>query len=180
MHPERCERDCESRQQRPPSFRSRYRWRGSEDQHLGDRTRIRAQRKSAVINMNGSSFGTGPSCSVTEGGTPPNSVLVDSFTPGSLAVNARTHQAFITGLGDAPSGGAGNRVGLMSLPKKRVVQLKASMIKYVQSSIPNDPDGAVFKAQGFLTPPLSTRAITSDTWPTAVLFAIRSPWSKSI
>ena len=130
--------------------------------------------------MNGSSFGTGPSCSVTEGGTPPNSVLVDSFTPGSLAVNARTHQAFITGLGDAPSGGAGNRVGLMSLPKKRVVQLKASMIKYVQSSIPNDPDGAVFKAQGFLTPPLSTRAITSDTWPTAVLFAIRSTWSKSI
>jgi len=104
--------------------------------------------KVPVINLNGSKFGSGPGCAVTEAGKKANSVLLNLFTAGSLAVNSTRHQAFVIAL-QGKTNGPGDEVGLIMLPKKPVVQLTTSMLKTVRSFLPSDPDGGTFLAQGF-------------------------------
>ncbi len=99
---------------------------------------------SLIANLNGSSFtGTPPSCSLQEGGTPPNSVTIDLGADDSgVAVNPATHQAFMTGEGTPD-------VALVSLPKKTVTQIDSSMVSAVTSTLPNTPDGNSFEAEAF-------------------------------
>jgi hypothetical protein len=97
-----------------------------------------------VINLNGSSFSpsSGTPCSLNEGGTTPNSVLVSSL-PGSTAgsaVDPVSHQAFL--IEDAAPG-----VTLLQLPSSPVAQLTSVATPQI-SSIPNDPTGATWATQG--------------------------------
>ena len=99
-----------------------------------------------VINLNGSSIVTNPSpppaCTIQEGGTPPNSVLLTSLpdsTAGS-AVNSVTHQAFLI-----EDGGPG--VTLAQLPPAPVTQLTSIPTPSI-GSIPNDPNGSGWDTQG--------------------------------
>jgi hypothetical protein len=102
----------------------------------------------SVINLTGATSDDGPSldCFVTEGGTLPNSVNFDTGAeaPGmpGVAVNPVTHQAFLTAQ-------AGNQIALLSLPRKPVTQLTASMLAAVNGTIPNDPNGNVFLPANF-------------------------------
>ena len=98
----------------------------------------------SVINLNGSSFNpnAGTPCTLDEGGTPPNSVLVDglpSETAGS-AINPQTHQAFLIEDGS-------NGITLLQLPKKAVAQL-TKLPAPITSTIPNDPSGVFWSTQG--------------------------------
>ncbi len=97
-----------------------------------------------VVNLNGSSFsGTKSPCTLNEGGTPPNSVtesLGGTVEVPGVAVNAVTHQAFMTGI---------SNVGLISLPKNAVAQIDSSMVTTVTSTLPDTPDGNSFDAQVF-------------------------------
>ena len=102
----------------------------------------------SVINLNGAAFGADEplDCFLNEGGTPPNSANFDTGAaalgmPG-VAINPVTHQAFMTAQG-------GNQIALLSLPKKPVTQLSASMLSSVSSTIPNGPDGLPFEPANF-------------------------------
>ena len=103
--------------------------------------------QATVINLNGSAFDeTVTPCMLNEGGTPPNSVNIDTGTgqemPG-VAVNPATHQAFLTEI-DGPA------IALLGLPSSPVTQLSSGMVTALAvSSIPNDPNDNVFEAQGF-------------------------------
>jgi hypothetical protein len=97
-----------------------------------------------VINLHGSSFSpsSGTPCSLNEGGTAPNSVLVSSL-PGATAgsaVDPVSHQAFL--IEDAAPG-----VTLLQLPSSPVAQLTSVATPQI-SSIPNDPTGATWATQG--------------------------------
>ncbi len=100
-----------------------------------------------VINLNGSSFNEAVSpCMLNEAGTPPNSVNIDTLTgvamPG-VAVNPITHQAFLTQID-------GSAIALLGLPSSPVAQLSSGMVTAIaKSTIPNDPNGNSFIAQGF-------------------------------
>ncbi len=91
----------------------------------------------SVLNLNGSAFNpaSGTPCTLNEGGTPPNSVLVSglpSETAGS-AVNGKTHQAFL--IEDSSNG-----VTLIQLPTASVTQLTSGNLGTpVISTIPGDP-----------------------------------------
>lgn len=94
-----------------------------------------------VINLNGSSLsGTGTSsCTVNEGGTPPNSVRMTNVLPSDsdvsgVAIDSGSHQAFITGED-------GSDIGLISLPSAKVTQLDSGMLSEVTATLPNDPYG---------------------------------------
>jgi hypothetical protein len=98
-----------------------------------------------VINLNGSSFapGSGTPCTLTEGGTPPNSVLVTglpSSTAGS-AVDPDNHWAFLISDGE-------NGMALLTLPTTPVAQLTGGNITAVSSSFPSDPKGSSWGTKG--------------------------------
>ncbi len=97
-----------------------------------------------VLNLNGSSLqGPAGSCTVQEGGTNPNSVLVDglpSSTAGS-AVNPKTHQAFL--IEDSSPG-----ITLLDLPSSPVTQIAPGMITSTSSSLPSDPENIPWATQG--------------------------------
>ena len=97
-----------------------------------------------ALNLNGSSLsGTGSSCTVTEGGTPPNSVLLSGLpteTAGS-AVNSNTHQGFL--IEDQSKG-----LTLVNMPSSPVTQITASQLSTIISSAPNDPNGCTWQTQG--------------------------------
>jgi hypothetical protein len=99
-----------------------------------------------VLNLNDSSFTSGPDCVLTEGGTSPNSVNHNTQThavgmPGAV-INPVTHQALITAESD-------NQIALLNLPSTRITQLTAASVTSVHSTIPNDPLGNVFHAADF-------------------------------
>ena len=97
-----------------------------------------------VLNLNGSTLsGGGTSCTVTEGGTNPNSVLLSglpSETAGS-AVNSNTHQGFL--IEDTSNG-----LTLVTMPSTPVTQIAASQLSQVISTAPNDPNGCTWETQG--------------------------------
>ncbi len=98
-----------------------------------------------VINLKGSSYSpaAGTPCTLDEGGTPPNSVLVTKLpnsTAGS-AVDPSTHQAFLISDG-------GNGVALLQLPKTAVTQIQPANITSESSALPNDPLGVTWGTQG--------------------------------
>ena len=105
--------------------------------------------QATAINLNGAAFDeTVTPCMLNEAGTPPNSnsVNVDTGTgqdmPG-VAVNPVTHQAFLTEI-DGPA------IALLQLPSSPVTQLSSGMVTALaNSTIPNDPNGNSFSAQGF-------------------------------
>jgi hypothetical protein len=103
--------------------------------------------KATVINLNGASFNLSPNpCALEEGGTPPNSLNIDTGTgadmPG-VAVNPATHQAFLSEI-DGPS------IALLGLPSSKLVQLGATDVTALaHTMVPNSPNGATFMAQGF-------------------------------
>ena len=99
-----------------------------------------------VLNLNHSSFTSGPDCVLNEGGTPPNSVNYDAQTgaagmPGAV-INPVTHQALITAESD-------NQIALLTLPATRLEQLTASNITSVHGTIPDNPLGHAFRAADF-------------------------------
>lgn len=99
-----------------------------------------------VLNLNDSSFTSGPQCVLNEGGTPPNSVNYDTQTgaagmPGAV-INPVTHQALLTAEST-------NQIALLNLPATRLGQLTAPSITSVHSTIPNDPLGNAFDAADF-------------------------------
>jgi hypothetical protein len=96
----------------------------------------------AVINMNGSTASGNP-CTITEGGTNPNSVRVTGLPGGTAgsAVNPVTHQAFL--IEDGSPG-----VSLIGLPYAPVAQIQSSMLGKVVSALPNDPNGNSWATQG--------------------------------
>jgi len=97
-----------------------------------------------AINLNGSTFsGTAPSCVVSEGGSPPNSILLNGLTgdPAGSAINPATHEAFVIEDGD-------DGISLIGLPAAPVGQLTEGMISQSTSNIPQDPDGSTFRTQG--------------------------------
>ncbi len=97
-----------------------------------------------VVNLRGSTFnGSPPNCTVDEGGTFPNSVLLTGlprFTAGS-AVDPERHQAFLIEDG-------GDGITLVGLPSMPVDQLMPSMITQQVSMIPRAPDSSAFRTQG--------------------------------
>ncbi len=97
-----------------------------------------------VLNLNGSMLsGSGSSCTVTEGGTNPNSVLLSglpSATAGS-AVNSATHQAFL--IEDENPG-----ISLISMPSSPVTQITAAALSAISTTLPNDPNGCAWATQG--------------------------------
>ena len=97
-----------------------------------------------VLNLNGSSLsGSGTSCTVTEGGANPNSVLLTglpSETAGS-AVNSNTHQGFL--IEDTSNG-----LTLVTMPSSPVTQITAGQISQIISTAPNDPNGCPWATQG--------------------------------
>jgi hypothetical protein len=98
-----------------------------------------------VINLNGSSFApsTGTPCTLNEGGTPPNSVLVTglpSATAGS-AVDAVNHWDFVIS-----DGGPG--MALLTLPTRPVANLVPGDITATSSNFPDDPLGALWRTAG--------------------------------
>ncbi len=97
-----------------------------------------------VLNLNGSMLsGQGADCTVTEGGTNPNSVLLTGLpdlTAGS-AVNSDTHQAFLIE-DDSPG------ISLISMPSTPVTQIMESALSTVISSVPDDPNGCTWATQG--------------------------------
>ena len=97
-----------------------------------------------VLNLNGSTLsGAGQQCTVTEGGTNPNSVLVSglpSSTAGS-AVNSDTHQAFL--IEDDSAG-----ISLITMPSAPVTQISAGQLSTIMSSLPNDPNNCPWATQG--------------------------------
>jgi hypothetical protein len=99
---------------------------------------------SVALNLNGSSLsGSGQDCTVTEGGTNPNSVLLSglpSETAGS-AVDSMTHQAFLIE-DDAPG------ITLVTMPTAPVTQISSDQLSNVISSLPNDPNGCPWQTQG--------------------------------
>ncbi|WP_304819604.1 hypothetical protein [Candidatus Binatus sp.] len=102
----------------------------------------------SVINFNGSTFtGSGTlTCTLTEAGTPPNSINHDTGTGASgmagVAINPRTHQALVTAVD-------GNQIALLSLPKKTLTQITAADVSSVSATIPPDPEGTDFNAAEF-------------------------------
>jgi hypothetical protein len=70
-----------------------------------------------VLNLYGSSFNQSPDCTLQEGGTPPNSVLLADLPPytAGVAVNATTHQAFTVEDTD-------NGISLITLPQEPATQ----------------------------------------------------------
>lgn len=103
--------------------------------------------QATVINLQGSSFDeTVSPCMLNEGGTPPNSVNIDTGTgtdmPG-VAVNPISHEAFLTANDDSP-------IALLGLPAVPATQLDpASVTALAHSTIPDDPDGVTFGAEAF-------------------------------
>lgn len=102
----------------------------------------------SVINLTGASFnGTGNlDCTLDEGGSLPNSVNLDTGTdaagmPG-VVINSVTHQAFMTAQGS-------DWIALLSLPSHATTQLSASALSSVNSTLPNDPNGAAFAPANF-------------------------------
>jgi hypothetical protein len=97
-----------------------------------------------VFNLNAASFGAGGGCSVTEGGTPPNSALIDlGAADGGAAVNPMTHQALM-------SGALTNDLALLSLPAAPVVQFDGTMVTAVTATAPAaDPLGNTTIFQSF-------------------------------
>jgi len=98
-----------------------------------------------VINLNGSSFApsSGTPCTLNEGGTPPNSVLVTglpSSTAGS-AIDSVNHWAFLISDDD-------NGMALLTLPAAPVTQLTPGDITSVSSAFPDDPLGSSWGTQG--------------------------------
>jgi hypothetical protein len=97
-----------------------------------------------ILNLNGGRFsGNTAPCTFTESGTTPNSVRLSAVGTTVLeggVVNPRTHQAFL--VGDSKPG-----LALISLPKKPVAQLTASMVSAVKATMPNDPTGTVSSPQ---------------------------------
>jgi hypothetical protein len=98
-----------------------------------------------VINLNKSSFapGSGTPCTLNEGGTPPNSVLVTRLPSGTAgsAVDPDNHWAFVIS-----DGGAG--MALLTLPTAPVAQLVSADITAVSSSFPNDPSDTGWGTEG--------------------------------
>jgi hypothetical protein len=89
-----------------------------------------------IFNLNGATFGAGAGCSVTEGGTSPNSALVDlgGMPGGGVAVNPMTHQALI-------SGAFTNDLALLTLPAAPAAQLGAIGAPVVTTAPATDPLG---------------------------------------
>src|SRR5260221_1312603 len=84
-----------------------------------------------------------PPCTLNEGGTPPNSVLVTglpSSTAGS-AVDAINHWAFL--ISDDENG-----MALLTLPTSKVAQLTPANITSVSSTFPADPLGSGWGTKG--------------------------------
>jgi hypothetical protein len=101
--------------------------------------------KPVVINLNRASFsGSSAPCTLDEAGTTPNSVAITTVMsrPAGIAINPVTHEAIVEG-SDA------NGVGLLTLPKKAVVQLTSGMVTFVETTMPNGPDGIEFDFAGF-------------------------------
>ncbi len=99
-----------------------------------------------VINLNGATFDEMVSpCTLNEGGTPPNSVNIDTGTGTnmpSVTVNPITHQAFLTEY-------HGPSIALLGLPTSTLTQLtSANVTALAHSSIPNTPAASPFSAQG--------------------------------
>lgn len=98
-----------------------------------------------VINLKGSAFNpaSGTPCTLVEGGTPPNSVLVGGLPNGTAgsAVDPTTHQAFLISDG-------GNGVALLQLPKKPVTQIQPANITSESSMLSNDPLGSAWGSKG--------------------------------
>ena len=97
-----------------------------------------------VLNLHGSTLsGTGQQCTVTEGGTNPNSVLLTRLPSSTAcsAVNSDTHQAFLIE-DDAPG------ISLISMPSAPVTQITAGDLSTVMSTLPNDPNGCTWQTQG--------------------------------
>jgi len=106
-----------------------------------------------ALNLNGSTLsGSGTSCTVTEGGTSPNSVLLSGLPPvtAGSAVNSSTHQGFL--IEDTSNG-----LTLVTMPPNPVTQITASQLSTVISSAPNDPNGCKWLSQG------DPYAVTVDT-----------------
>jgi hypothetical protein len=106
-----------------------------------------ASPMATVINLNGSTFNELVTpCMLNEGGTPPNSVNIDTGTGGDMpgvAVNPVTHQAFLTEYG-------GPHVALLGLPTSTLSQLTAANVSALaNSSIPNTPAASSFQAKSF-------------------------------
>lgn len=97
-----------------------------------------------VINLNGSSFNpaNGTPCTLDEGGTTPNSLLVNNLPSGTAgsAINPGTHQAFLIEDGS-------NGITLLQLPKTPVNQL-TSVGAPIISTIPNEPNGIGWATAG--------------------------------
>ena len=100
----------------------------------------------SVINLNGSTStpATGTPCTLNEGGTPPNSVLLSGLpgrTAGS-AVDGNLHQAFLIEDGD-------HGVTLVQLPSTSKTQLTAGDIPTPSiSTIPDTPFNAKWATKG--------------------------------
>ncbi|MBF6569078.1 MAG: hypothetical protein IVW54_09395 [Candidatus Binataceae bacterium] len=96
-----------------------------------------------VLNLNGATVNPGSSCTVTEAGTPPNSipVVIDSNNADlSAAVDRKSHQAFIT---EEYEPG----IGLMQLPNTKVAQIQSSDVSSVSANLPNDPNGNIWSTR---------------------------------
>jgi hypothetical protein len=101
--------------------------------------------KAVVINLNHASFsGSSAPCTLDEAGSSPNSVAITTVmaAPAGVAVNPVTHEAII-------ESSCRNGVGLLTLPKKPVGQLTSGMVTFVETTMPDAPDGATFKFQCF-------------------------------
>jgi len=102
----------------------------------------------SVVNLKGSSFaGDKPfTCTLNEGGTPPNSVNHDTGTGASgmpgVAINPVTHEALMTA-------DTNKQIALLSLPSAPVTQLTAAMVTGVHGTVPADPLGVPFAAATF-------------------------------
>ncbi len=98
-----------------------------------------------VINLKGSSFApaSGTPCTLNEGGTPPNSVLVSGLPAGTAgsAVDAANHWAFL--IADGVNG-----MALLTLPTAPVTQLVSGDITTVSSAFPNDPQANTWGTKG--------------------------------
>jgi hypothetical protein len=98
-----------------------------------------------VINLNKSSIapGSGTPCTLNEGGTPPNSVLVTGLPPATAgsAVDSVNHWAFLISDGD-------NGMALLTLPTAPVTQLTSGNITSTSSTFPNSPLGFFWGTKG--------------------------------
>ncbi len=94
-----------------------------------------------VLNLNNAAINSGPSCTVSEAGTPPNSIAVvldgNSADISGTAVDRKSHQAFIT-----EEFGPG--IGLIKLPSAKIGQIQSSDVSSVSANLPNDPNGSTW------------------------------------